>query len=187
MPDTSVVPDTPTVPDESEDADNAASADSGFLIDDNGIIYGVSDPALAITEGMLRIPSEGCSGIAAGTFASGFPSVIEVSIPANITSIEAGAFTGLVNAEWYTVEQNSVFSEKMGVLLSEGGTCILAFPSGRTGKYKVPAGITCFAENAFLDAHISSVDVSACPAEMSVSVPDRIEVIRREASESDLS
>ena len=126
----------------------------------------------------MKFPADGCVGIRAGAFYAGFSSVLEVYIPANITQIEAGAFTGLTNAEWYTAEPGSGFSDNMGVLLSDNGTRILAFPAGRTGWYRVPAGITGFAENAFADAKITEIDMTECMAEVPADLPGHIEVVR---------
>ena len=190
VPDTPAEPDVPAVPDipaapavpdetdEPEDTTAPAGTIGGFLVDENGIIYGVSDPELAISGGVMKFPAEGCVGIRAGAFSAGFSSVLEVYIPANITQIEAGAFTGLTNAEWYTAESGSGFSDNMGVLLSDNGTRILAFPAGRTGWYRVPAGITGFAENAFADAKITEIDMTECMAEVPADLPGHIEVVR---------
>ena len=190
VPDTPAEPDVPAVPDipaapavpdetdEPEDTTAPAGTIGGFLVDENGIIYGVSDPELAISGGVMKFPAEGCVGIRAGAFSAGFSSVLEVYIPANITQIEAGAFTGLTNAEWYTAEPGSGFSDNMGVLLSDNGTRILAFPAGRTGWYRVPAGITGFAENAFADAKITEIDMTECMAEVPADLPGHIEVVR---------
>lgn len=129
----------------------------------------------------MRFPAEGCCGISSAAFSGGLSSVVEVYIPANITQIEAGAFAGLSNVEWYTAEPGSGFSDNMGVLLSDNGTRIFAFPSGRTGSYKVPAEITGFAGNAFANANITAIDMTECGAETPSDLPGHIEVILRDA------
>ena len=178
VPDTSV---TPAVPDESEDTTAPSGIIDGFLVDENGMIYGVADPELVVSRGLMQFPAEGCIGIRAGAFSDGLSSVREIWIPANITQIEAGAFAGLTNVEWYTAEPGSGFSDNMGVLLSDNGTRIFAFPAGRTGSYLVPAEITGFAENAFADAVITALDLTECTAEAPSDLPGYIEVVQREA------
>ena len=145
------------------------------------MIYGVADPELVVSRGLMQFPAEGCIGIRAGAFSDGLSSVREIWIPANITQIEAGAFAGLTNVEWYTAEPGSGFSDNMGVLLSDNGTRIFAFPAGRTGSYLVPAEITGFAENAFADAVITALDLTECTAEAPSDLPGYIEVVKREA------
>lgn len=181
VPETPIISETPEVPDNSENASSSSGTVGGFMVDENGIIYGVADPELAISGGVMTFPSEDCCGISAGAFSEGFPAVLEVHIPTNITKIEPGAFAGLVNVEWYTAEPGSGFSDKMGVLLSDDGTTIFAFPCGRTGSYKVPAEITGFAQNAFADACITALDMTECTVEAPSGLPDHIEVIQREA------
>ena len=124
VPDTSV---TPAVPDESEDTTAPSGIIDGFLVDENGMIYGVADPELVVSRGLMQFPAEGCIGIRAGAFSDGLSSVREIWIPANITQIEAGAFAGLTNVEWYTAEPGSGFSDNMGVLLSDNGHASLPF------------------------------------------------------------
>lgn len=181
VPETPVISDSVSVPDNPENASSSSAAVGGFMVDENGMICGVADSEMAISGGVMKFPSEGCCGISAGAFSDGFPSVLEVYIPANITEIEPGAFAGLVNVEWYTAEPGSGFSDNMGVLLSDNGTNIFAFPCGRTGSYKVPAEITGFSENAFTDANITAIDMTECAAEAPSDLPEYIKVIRREA------
>lgn len=157
----------------------APGAIGGFLVDESGIIYGIADAAQVVTEGYVAIPTEGCRGIAAGTFASGLPEAREIFIPGNITSIEEGAFVGLGNMEWYEADPSGGYSSEEGVLFSENGTCILAFPAGRTGTYKVPSRVVRFASGAFAGASIQSVDATNCALTDVGDIPSGIEVVTR--------
>ncbi len=141
--------------------DSVPPAAEGFLVDESGIIYGVTD-ALVIADGCLVLPSEGCSGIAFGAFADAPGGIYEVYIPSNITYIAEGAFTGLFELEWFETAASGTYYTEDGVLLSEGGTCVLSFPSGRIGSYKVPASVSRFAYGAFDSAHIDTVDAADC-------------------------
>lgn len=149
----------------------------GFLVDESGMICGIEDPA-AVSDGYLVLPSEGCMGITAGAFADAPAVITEIYIPANITHIEAGAFAGLVDLEWLEAETSDHYYTEDGVLFSENGTCILGFPSARTGNYKVPDRVTRFAEYAFEDAKIEVIDAVSCTVEDTGNLPPSIRLIQ---------
>lgn len=172
------LPADPSVPGGTDEG-AAPGAAGGFLVDESGIIYGIADAAQVVTEGYVAVPTEGCRGIAAGTFASGLPEAREIFIPGNIASIEEGAFVGLGNMEWYEADPSGGYSSEEGVLFSENGTCILAFPAGRTGTYKVPSRVVRFASGAFAGASIQSVDATDCALTDVGDIPSGIEVVTR--------
>ena len=176
------VPDVPaaTVPPEDTAPGTATGVTAGFLVNESGIIYGISDPELVVNDGYLEFPDEGCMGIAAGTFGGGLPSVREIFIPDNITYIEEGAFSGLTDMEWFEMEPAGAYYTEEGVLFSEGGACLLAFPAGRTGNYKVPSHVGRFAAGAFDCARIEVLDATACTLTDSSGVPENISLLVRE-------
>lgn len=147
----------------------------GFFVDEYGMISGIADPSVA-EDGCLILPSEGCSGIRRGAFAGAPAGICEVFIPANITLIEEGAMSDLSDAEWFEAEPGSYYSED-GVLFSEEGTCLLAFPSARTGFYKVPSGVSRFAHDAFAGARIETVDVTKCTLTDMGNLPENVAVL----------
>lgn len=134
----------------------------GFLVDESGFICGIADPAEVVWDGYMELPAEGCTGIAAGAFTEALAGTTEVYIPSNITYIEEGAFIGLPDMEWFESDPAGNYYTEDGVLFSDGGTCILGFPAGRVGNYKVPPQVTRFAMDAFTDARISVVDAAEC-------------------------
>ena len=73
------------------------NTDTGYLINAEGMICGLSGSKEVIKDGVLRFPEEGCSGIAAGALAALGSQVEEIEIPSNITEIQPGAFAGLSN------------------------------------------------------------------------------------------
>ena len=150
----------------------------GFLVDDSGIIYGISDPSAAILDGIMELPSERCTGIASGAFAQVGCEVREIYIPANIRSIEAGAFSGLTYMEWFEAEPGGPFCTSEGILYSENGTCLFAFPEGRTGMFKMPSHVERIAAGAFSGANITGLDISSCTLPDPVDLPGHISVIR---------
>lgn len=152
----------------------------GFLVNESGIIYGISDPDLVVNNGYMEFPTEKCTGIAAGTFSSGLPTVREIFIPANITYIEEGAFSGLANMEWFEMESSGAYYTEEGVLFAEHGTCLLAFPAGRTGNYKVPSHVVRFAAGAFDSAQIEVLDATACILTDVSGIPENISLLVRE-------
>lgn len=169
----------PPVTDSSDNPeDSALMAPEGFLVDESGIIYGVTD-ALVITDGCLILPSEGCTGIASGAFADAPGGIYEVYIPSNITYIADGAFTGLFELEWFEAAPSGTYYTEDGVLLSDGGACILSFPAGRIGSYKVPAGVSRFAYGAFDSANIEAVDATDCILTDVGNLPETILLLQR--------
>lgn len=149
----------------------------GFLVDESGFICGIADPAEAVWDGYMELPAEGCTGIAAGAFVEAPAGTMEMYIPSNITYIEEGAFIGLPDMEWFEMEPSGNYYTKNGVLFSDGGTCILGFPAGRVGNYKVPSQVTRFAVDAFTDARISVVDAAECALTDTGNFPASIQLV----------
>ena len=176
------VPDDPAeqVPPENTRNGCVPGVIDGFLVNESGIIYGISDPDLVVNDGYMEFPTEKCTGIAAGTFSSGLPTVREIFIPANITYIEEGAFSGLANMEWFEMESSGAYYTEEGVLFAEHGTCLLAFPAGRTGNYKVPSHVVRFAAGAFDSAQIEVLDATACILTDVSGIPENISLLVRE-------
>ena len=176
------VPDDPAeqVPPENTGNGSVPGVIDGFLVNESGIIYGISDPDLVVNDGYMEFPTEKCTGIAAGTFSSGLPTVREIFIPANITYIEEGAFSGLANMEWFEMESSGAYYTEEGVLFAEHGTCLLAFPAGRTGNYKVPSHVVRFAAGSFDSAQIEVLDAAACILTDVSGIPENISLLVRE-------
>ena len=176
------VPDDPAeqVPPENTGNGSVPGVIDGFLVNESGIIYGISDPDLVVNNGYMEFPTEKCTGIAAGTFSSGLPTVREIFIPANITYIEEGAFSGLANMEWFEMESSGAYYTEEGVLFAEHGTCLLAFSAGRTGNYKVPSHVVRFAAGSFDSAQIEVLDATACILTDVSGIPENISLLVRE-------
>ncbi len=171
---TDIPSDTGTVTEDGGNEDTAA--DNGYLIDESGIIYGISDAGLSVEDGCLYLPSEGCSGIAKGAFLSAPAYIEEVYIPSNITWIAEGAFVGLANVGWYEMEPSGGYYTENGVLFSDGGACILAFPAGWTGIYAVPPSVVRLAEDAFAGSSLEKLDTMSCGAIELGNLPESVSV-----------
>ena len=63
-------------------------------------------------------------------------------IPAGVTSIGASAFSENRLTEFTVDPANPNYCAVDGVLFSKDRTKLIAFPGGRTGEYRVPAGLT---------------------------------------------
>lgn len=147
----------------------------GFLVDEDGMICGIADAGASAAEGVLVLPSEGCTGIRSGAFLDAPAGIVEVYLPGNITVIETGAFLGLDEVEWYEADpQNGAYYTEDGIIFSENGTCILAFPPGRTGIYPVPAQVKVFAADAFAGARIEKLITVGCVLEDTGNLPENI-------------
>ena len=136
---------------------------NGFVIDEEGLICGTDETTVAVSEGYLELPSEGCIGIRSGALTDIGAGIREVFLPSNLTLIEEGAFSGFVCLEWIEAETgNSGCISVDGVLLDGSGTKILAFPGGRTDGYIVPSGVTEIADRAFANTNITYLDLWGC-------------------------
>ncbi len=166
------------LPEEDSAADEMETV-GGFLIDEYGIIRGISDSQAVVEDGVMILPSEGCSGIGAGALSDAPAGIIEVHIPANITTIQPGAFLGLNEVLWYDVPSSQSGYETIdGILFSENGSCLLAFPSARIGAYAVPSGVVRFAADAFAGSALSKLDLRAADVTDTGNLPDSIEILR---------
>jgi hypothetical protein len=112
--------------------------------------------------GSYAVPS-GVTNIAALAFRGARLSA--VAIPASVTSIggkenpfqSCRALTSMAVAP-----ANPAFSSADGVLFDKARTTLIAFPSGRTGAYEVPVGVTRIGPSAFRAcARLTRVDVPA--------------------------
>ena len=161
-----------SIPEESV-PENSPENINGFLVDTEGMICGIADTGV-ISEGYLVLPAEGCSGIRTSAFADVPELITEIYIPGNITRIEEGAFACLRSLEWLEVEGSDTCFTEDGVLFSENGTCILGFPSARTGSYKVPDRVTRFAADVFAGAQIETLDAVGCSLTDTGNLPSSI-------------
>ena len=178
LPEDGTVPSVPVeeFPAENPPEESVPENVNGFLVDTSGMICGIADTDV-ISDGYLVLPAEGCSGIRVSAFADVSELITEIYIPANITQIEEGAFACLSCLEWLEAEgSDSCFTED-GVLFSENGTCILGFPSARTGGYKVPQRVTRFAADAFATAQIETLDAVGCSLSDTGNLPSSIRLL----------
>lgn len=165
-----------SIPEESV-PENSPENINGFLVDTEGMICGIADTGV-ISEGYLVLPAEGCSGIRTSAFADVPELITEIYIPGNITRIEEGAFACLRSLEWLEAEGSDTCFTEDGVLFSENGTCILGFPSARTGSYKVPQRVTRFAADAFAMAQIETLDAVGCSLTDTGDLPSSIRLLQ---------
>lgn len=146
-----------------EDLEEIPDAVQGFLIDEEGMIYGINEAALEIVDGYLELPSEGCVGIRSNVLCQIGAVISEIYLPANISIIEDGAFSGLGYLEWIEAASgNPGYMSIDGVLFDGSGSTLLLFPAGRRDMYVIPAGIKGIADGAFADTSLSRLDFWQC-------------------------
>ena len=134
-----------------------------FLIDGDGMLYGINEEMLDCTSGVLELPSENCVGIRSHVFINGFTDIYEIYIPSNISVIETGAFDGIDNLFDIVVEEGNLnYTSIDGVLYDEDRATLLTFPAGRTGGYIVPTQTERIAANAFAQTGLSVIDIRDC-------------------------
>lgn len=149
----------------------AGNTDTGYLINAEGVIYGLSGNKEVIQDGVLSFPEEGCSQIAGGALSDLGSSVEEIEIPANITNIQPGVFAGLSNLGWIEADAaNPAYVTVDGVLYTADGTVLLAFPAAWTGTFQVP-------ESAFDGTNLECIDARSCTLEQAGSIPEMVKLL----------
>lgn len=169
VPENPVAPPETTVPGTGEtpgdgSIDSGAGITSSFLINANGMIYGYS-PGTDVKEsgGILRLPSEGCTGIVKGAFAGNGAGIFELCIPPNITNIELGALNDLTELEYIeTEDENPNYASFTGFLLDKSMTTLLQVPSGLTSLIMLPNFITRLEAYSMGSLQYSGVDIHGC-------------------------
>lgn len=169
------------VKNENEDEEGSiavGNTDTGYLINAEGMICGLSGDKEVIKDGVLYFPEEGCSGIARGALSGLSSAVEEIEIPANITNIQPGAFVGLSNLGWIEADAaNPAYVTVDGVLYTADGTVLLAFPAAWTGTFQVPERVKSFAESAFDGTNLECIDARSCTLEQTGSIPETVKLL----------
>ena len=169
------------VKNENEDEEGSiavGNTDTGYLINAEGMICGLSGNKEVIQDGVLSFPEEGCSQIAGGALSDLGSSVEEIEIPANITNIQPGVFAGLSNLGWIEADAaNPAYVTVDGVLYTADGTVLLAFPAAWTGTFQVPESVKSFAESAFDGTNLECIDARSCTLEQAGSIPETVKLL----------
>lgn len=169
------------VKNENEDEEGSiavGNTDTGYLINAEGMICGLSGDKEVIKDGVLYFPEEGCSGIARGALSGLGSAVEEIEIPANITNIQPGAFAGLSNLGWIEADAaNPAYVTVDGVLYTADGTVLLVFPAAWTGTFQVPESVKSFAESAFDGTNLECIDARSCTLEQAGSIPETVKLL----------
>ena len=150
------------VKNENEDEEGSiavGNTDTGYLINAEGMICGLS-------------------GIARGALSGLGSAVEEIEIPANIINIQPGAFVGLSNLGWIEADAaNPAYVTVDGVLYTADGTVLLAFPAAWTGTFQVPESVKSFAESAFDGTNLECIDARSCTLEQAGSIPETVKLL----------
>lgn len=163
---------------EEEEPIEVGNINTGYLINAEGVIYGLSGSKEVIQDGVLLFPEEGCSQIAGGALSDLGSAVEEIEIPVNITNIQSGAFTGLSNLGWIEADAaNPAYVTVDGVLYTADGTVLLAFPAAWTGTFQVPESVKSFAESAFDGTNLECIDARSCTLEQTGSIPETVKLL----------
>lgn len=163
---------------EEEEPIEVGNINTGYLINAEGVIYGLSGSKEVIQDGVLLFPEEGCSQIAGGALSDLGSAVEEIEIPVNITNIQSGAFAGLSNLGWIEADAaNPAYVTVDGVLYTADGTVLLAFPAAWTGTFQVPESVKSFAESAFDGTNLECIDARSCTLEQTGSIPETVKLL----------
>lgn len=163
---------------EEEEPIEVGNINTGYLINAEGVIYGLSGSKEVIQDGVLLFPEEGCSQIAGGALSDLGSAVEEIEIPVNITNIQSGAFAWLSNLGWIEADAaNPAYVTVDGVLYTADGTVLLAFPAAWTGTFQVPESVKSFAESAFDGTNLECIDARSCTLEQTGSIPETVKLL----------
>lgn len=163
---------------EEEEPIEVGNINTGYLINAEGVIYGLSGSKEVIQDGVLLFPEEGCSQIAGGALSDLGSAVEQIEIPVNITNIQSGAFAGLSNLGWIEADAaNPAYVTVDGVLYTADGTVLLAFPAAWTGTFQVPESVKSFAESAFDGTNLECIDARSCTLEQTGSIPETVKLL----------
>lgn len=163
---------------EEEEPIEVGNINTGYLINAEGVIYGLSGSKEVIQDGVLLFPEEGCSQIAGGALSDLGSAVEEIEIPVNITNIQSGAFAGLSNLGWIEADAaNPAYVTVDGVLYTADGTVLLAFPAAWTGTFQVPESVKSFAESAFDGTNLECIYARSCTLEQTGSIPETVKLL----------
>lgn len=163
---------------EEEEPIEVGNINTGYLINAEGVIYGLSGSKEVIQDGVLLFPEDGCSQIAGGALSDLGSAVEEIEIPVNITNIQSGAFAGLSNLGWIEADAaNPAYVTVDGVLYTADGTVLLAFPAAWTGTFQVPESVKSFAESAFDGTNLECIDARSCTLEQTGSIPETVKLL----------
>ena len=163
---------------EEEEPIEVGNINTGYLINAEGVIYGLSGSKEVIQDGVLLFPEEGCSQIAGGALSDLGSAVEEIEILVNITNIQSGAFAGLSNLGWIEADAaNPAYVTVDGVLYTADGTVLLAFPAAWTGTFQVPESVKSFAESAFDGTNLECIDARSCTLEQTGSIPETVKLL----------
>lgn len=163
---------------EEEEPIEVGNINTGYLINAEGVIYGLSGSKEVIQDGVLLFPEEGCSQIAGGALSDLGSAVEEIEIPVNITNIQSGAFAGLSNLGWIEADAaNPAYVTVDGVLYTADGTVLLAFLAAWTGTFQVPESVKSFAESAFDGTNLECIDARSCTLEQTGSIPETVKLL----------
>lgn len=163
---------------EEEEPIEVGNINTGYLINAEGVIYGLSGSKEVIQDGVLLFPEEGCSQIAGGALSDLGSAVEEIEIPVNITNIQSGTFAGLSNLGWIEADAaNPAYVTVDGVLYTADGTVLLAFPAAWTGTFQVPESVKSFAESAFDGTNLECIDARSCTLEQTGSIPETVKLL----------
>lgn len=96
---------------------------------------------------------------------SGSDLLTRVNLPASVATIEPEAFGDCQGLDALVVDPaNTDFMDIDGVLFNADGTVLHSFPGGRTGRYRVPEGVTTIGDLAF--SHAGSLTGVSFPASL---------------------
>lgn len=157
------------------------SALNGLVATNITLPAGLTSIGVEAFAGCFYLPKIVIPGTVTNLGAAAFNScwgLTNVTIPAGVTSIGDYAFIYCTSLPAITVDPaNPVYSSVDGVLFTRDQTTLLQFPSGKSGSYAIPAGVTNLADEAFgiNDYGQYPFPYTACAGLTNLSIPGSLD------------
>ncbi|MBD5350188.1 MAG: leucine-rich repeat domain-containing protein [Bacteroides sp.] len=91
---------------------------------------------------------------------AGVQALTSFTVPAEITSFSNNILRSCPNLTEINVDEgNTSYSSEDGVLFNKDKTNLISFPSGKSGEYTVPDGVTTISSAAFSSSKISNIEL----------------------------
>ena len=95
-----------------------------------------------------------------------------LTLPASLKTINSYGLQALQKLENFEVEGGGRYQAVDGVLYTDNGATLVAYPCGRSGAYQIPSGITKIGPNAFYQTSLSKIVIPDSVTEIGESAFD---------------
>ncbi len=130
-----------------------------------GGVTSIGGVAFQFCSGLTGVTIPGSVTSIASAALADCPSLTNIAISASVTSIGLSAFEGCPSLIAITVDPaNPAYSSAAGVFFDKAKTTLIQYPTGKSGSYTIPYGVTSIESEAF----------NQCLGLTGVTIPDSV-------------